>query len=59
MTYAIVVPPKYLGDLVGIREATGVSIRQQILNAIENWINLSNDLEALFIQTLEKVEVVK
>lgn len=59
MTYAIVVPPKYLGDLVAIREATGVSIRQQILNAIENWINLINDLEALFIQTLEKMEVVK
>lgn len=36
--YAIVIPPKYLGDLVRIREKSGVSIRKQILLAVEDHI---------------------
>lgn len=54
MTYAVVIPPKYLAELVAIREATGISIRGQIMNAIENWINLSRDIEALYEQALEQ-----
>lgn len=36
--YSLIIPPKYLGDLVRIREKTGVSIRKQILLAIETHI---------------------
>ena len=38
MTYALVVPREFLAQLVVIREATGVSIRQQILRATAAWI---------------------
>jgi len=38
MTYALIVPPEFLAQLVVIREATGVSIRQQILKATAAWI---------------------
>jgi len=38
MTYALIVPPEFLAELVAIREATGVSIRQQILRATAAWI---------------------
>ena len=38
MTYALVIPPEFLCELVAIREATGVSIRQQILRATAAWI---------------------
>jgi len=38
MTYALIVPPEFLCELVAIREATGVSIRQQILRATAAWI---------------------
>jgi hypothetical protein len=38
MTYALIVPPEFLAQLVAIREATGVSIRQQILKATAAWI---------------------
>ncbi len=32
--YSIVIPPELLGELCGIRERTGMSIRKQIINAI-------------------------
>ena len=38
MTYALVIPPEFLAALVAIREATGISIRQQILRATAAWI---------------------
>ena len=38
MTYALIVPPEFLAQLVAIREETGVSIRQQILRATTAWI---------------------
>ncbi len=38
MTYALVIPPQYLGDLVKIREKTKTSIRKQILQSIEKHI---------------------
>jgi len=38
MTYALVIPPEFLAELVAIRAATGVSIRQQILRATAAWI---------------------
>ncbi len=38
MTYALVIPPEFLAELVAIRAATGVSIRQQILGATATWI---------------------
>lgn len=38
MTYALVIPPQYLGDLVKIREETKISIRKQILQSIEKHI---------------------
>ena len=38
MTYALIVPPEILAELVAIRTATGMSIRKQILKAIRAWI---------------------
>ena len=38
MTYTLVIPPEYLGDLVAIREKSGKSIRKQILESIQNHI---------------------
>jgi hypothetical protein len=38
MTYALVIPPELLAELVAIRSATGMSIRKQILHATEEWI---------------------
>lgn len=38
MTYALIVPPEVLAELVRIRAATGMSIRKQILNATWAWI---------------------
>ena len=36
--YSLEILPKYLGELVTIREKTGVSIRQQVFGAIEKHI---------------------
>lgn len=44
MTYALVIPPKYLGDLVKIREKTGKSIRGQILESVELHIKKSKKI---------------
>jgi hypothetical protein len=38
MSYALIIPSEYLGDLVAIRTATGMSIRKQVLIAIDSWI---------------------
>jgi len=38
MSYALIVPPELLADLVAIRSATGMSIRRQILTATKAWI---------------------
>ena len=38
MTYALIVPPEFLCELVAIRAATGISIRQQMLRATAAWI---------------------
>jgi hypothetical protein len=38
MSYSFTIPPEYLGELVAIREATGISIRMQILIATVSWI---------------------
>jgi len=38
MTYALIVPAEFLCELVAIRAATGISIRQQILKATAAWI---------------------
>lgn len=38
MTYALIIPPELLAELVAIRAATGMSIRKQILNATRAWI---------------------
>ena len=38
MTYALIIPPELLADLVAIRAATGMSIHKQILNATKAWI---------------------
>ena len=38
MSYSLVIPPEFLGDLVAIRTATGISIRKQILTATSLWI---------------------
>lgn len=42
MTYALVVPPEILAELVAIRSATGMSIRSQILSATRAWIQECN-----------------
>jgi hypothetical protein len=38
VTYALIIPPELLAELVAIRSATGMSIRKQILHATEEWI---------------------
>jgi hypothetical protein len=38
MSYSLIIPPEYLGDLVAIRAASGISIRKQILTAGSSWI---------------------
>ena len=38
MTYALIVPSEFMAELVAIRAATGISIRQQILRATAAWI---------------------
>jgi hypothetical protein len=38
MTYALIIPPELLAELVAIRSATGMSIRKQILQATRTWI---------------------
>jgi len=43
MTYALVIPPEYLGDLVAIREESGKSIRKQILESIQNHISKTKE----------------
>ena len=41
MTYALVVPPDLLSGLYNIREKTGVSIRKQILLAVDRHLRES------------------
>ena len=38
MTYALVIPPELLGELVAVRSATGISIRRQVLDATRSWL---------------------
>jgi predicted DNA-binding protein len=38
MTYSLIIPPEFLGDLVNLRERTGKSIRSMILDAIRKYI---------------------
>ena len=38
MAYALVLPPRLLAKLARIRGETGISIRQQILLAVAEWI---------------------
>jgi len=42
MTYALIIPPELLAELVVIRAATGMSIRKQILMATRVWIKERN-----------------
>lgn len=42
MTYALIIPPELLAELVAIRAATGTSIRKQILMATRAWIKECN-----------------
>lgn len=57
MTYALVIPPEYLGDLVAIRTKSGKSIRKQILESIQNHIKESkknNKRRPFYLLFLEK-----
>jgi hypothetical protein len=38
VSYSLIIPPEYLGELIAIRAATGMSIRKQILTATSSWI---------------------
>ena len=42
MTYALIIPPELLAELVAIRAETGMSIRKQILMATRAWIQECN-----------------
>jgi len=42
MTYALIIPPELLAELVVIRSATGMSICKQILMATRAWIKECN-----------------
>lgn len=38
MTYSLIIPPEFLGELVELREKTGKSIRSMILEAVRKYI---------------------
>ena len=54
MTYTLEIPKKYLGELVVIREQSTLSMRSQVLPAIEAWINWFNTSGALRIVTRQE-----
>ncbi len=43
MTYSLVIPPPLICAMYRIRERTGVSIRQQIISAIEHHVQQQED----------------
>ena len=43
MTYALVIPPEFLAELVKIRAAKGISIRQICFTGIKSVIELELD----------------
>jgi len=38
MTYTLIIPPEFLGELVELREKLGKSIRSMILEAVRKYI---------------------
>ena len=54
MTYALIVPPELLEELVRIRSETGISIRKQILDATWAMVRKTNHSELNeFIDNIE------
>ncbi|MBI5872315.1 hypothetical protein HZB88_04500 [archaeon] len=39
MTYSLIIPPEFLGELVKLREKFGKSIRSMILEAVRKYID--------------------
>lgn len=46
MTYTLIIPPEFLGDLVALREKFKISIRAMILQAIRKYIEEMKQQEA-------------
>ena len=56
MTYALVVPPELLAELVKIRSKYGISIRKQILDSTWAMVRKTDHSEVL-IDFIEDIEV--
>ncbi len=57
MTYALVIPPELLEELVAVRSATGISIRRQVLDATRAWLEQCKQSGPLAHASANNVEV--